>query len=120
VHELSIAMSIVAAVQEESAVASGNGVEAVHVRVGVLSGVVPDALAFSYALATADTALEGSRLVIDSVPATISCPHCDTEQPVVSVQQMCCAVCGTPSAAVVQGRELMVTALEIKPLEIKR
>jgi len=116
-HELSIAMSIVAAVQEELETINGNGIQAVHVRVGALSGVVPDALVFSYRLATADTALEGSRLVIDPVPVTILCSHCDTERPVVSVQQMCCASCGTPGATVVQGRELMVTALEITPLE---
>ncbi len=116
-HELSIAMSIVAAVQEESENINGNEIQAVHVRVGALSGVVPDALVFSYNLATADTALEGSRLVIDPVPVTIFCPHCDAERPVVSVQQMCCAICGTPSAAVLQGRELIVTALEITPLE---
>ena len=115
-HELSIAMSIVAAVQEESVVLRGSRVHAVHVRVGALSGVVPDALAFSYGLATADTELEGSRLVIDPVPITIFCPQCDSERPVVSIQEMCCEVCGTPSAAVVQGRELIVTGLEMKPM----
>jgi hydrogenase nickel incorporation protein HypA/HybF len=114
-HELSIAMSIVAAVQEESErVGGARAVEAVHLRLGALSGVVEDALVFSYSLATADTALEGSKLVIEDVPITVLCPACDAERPVVSMQQMCCAACGTPSAEVVHGRELLVTGLEMR------
>ena len=113
-HELSIAMSIVAAVQEESARLGAESVEAVHVRLGALSGVVEDALVFSYSIAIADTELEGSKLVIEDVPVTVQCPTCDAERPVVSIQQLSCAVCGTPSADVVRGRELLVTALEIR------
>ena len=113
-HELSIAMSIVAAVQEESARLGAESVEAVHVRLGALSGVVEDALVFSYSIAIADTALEGSKLVIEDVPVTVQCPTCDAERPVVSMQQLSCAVCGPPSADVVRGRELLVTALEIR------
>jgi hydrogenase nickel incorporation protein HypA/HybF len=114
-HELSIAMSIVAAVQEESERLGGaKAVEAVHLRLGALSGVVEDALVFSYSLAIADTALEGSKLVIEDVPITVMCPTCDGERPVVSIQQMCCATCGTPSGEVLQGRELLVTGLEMR------
>jgi hydrogenase nickel incorporation protein HypA/HybF len=113
-HELSIAMSIAAAVEEESARLGAQAIDAVHVRVGELSGVVVDALQFSYTLAIADTPLEGSKLVIENVPVLVMCPTCDAERPVVSIQQMCCANCGTPSGAIVQGRELLVTALEIR------
>jgi len=113
-HELSIAMSIVAAVQEESERLGAESIGAVHLRLGALSGVVGDALLFSYSLATADTALEGSKLVIEGVPVKVFCPTCESEQFVVSIQQMCCVMCGTPSADVVQGRELLVTGMEIR------
>jgi len=40
-------------------------VSAVHRRLGALSGVVKDALLFSYEVACQDTPLEGSRLLIE-------------------------------------------------------
>src|SRR5579862_4129358 len=58
-HELSIAMGIVEAATEE-AQKRGVQVSAVHLRLGALSGVVKDALLFSYEVACQDTALQGS------------------------------------------------------------
>lgn len=66
-HELSIALSIVDGVSEELALHGGSSVVAVHLRLGRLSGVVPDALLFAYDAACAGTPLEGSRLRIDEV-----------------------------------------------------
>ena len=112
-HELSIAMSIVAAVREESERLHARFIQTVHVRLGALFGVVPDALQFSYALATAETPLEGSRLDIEDSPVLVFCATCDRRRPVASIQHLCCATCGTPSSHIVQGRELVVTPLEI-------
>jgi hydrogenase nickel incorporation protein HypA/HybF len=113
-HELSIALSIIDLVQEESSAHGEVQVEAVHLKIGQLSGVVKDALVSSYEMATQDTPLEGSRLVIEEVPVVVNCPECKAPRPVHSVQSCCCAVCGTPTVNIVQGRELMVTALEVR------
>ena len=112
-HELSIALSIVQFAEEESARRGGRRVEAVHLRVGRLSGVVREALVASYELACEGTPLAGSRLVVEDVPIVAQCVTCDARRPVRSVQDMCCEVCGTPAADIVEGRELVVTALEI-------
>ena len=63
-HELAITESVVDLVAERT---SGRRVVAVHVRVGRLSGVVPDSMAFCFDLATAGTALAGSRLDIEEI-----------------------------------------------------
>ena len=63
-HELSIAMSIVDLAQEEADRRGGVQIKAVHLRLGLLSGVVKDALLSSYEMACADTCLEGSHLVV--------------------------------------------------------
>jgi hydrogenase nickel incorporation protein HypA/HybF len=112
-HELSIAMSIVDLVEEEMAV-RGVEVEAVHLKVGLLSGVVKDALLTSYEMACMQTPLEGSRLVIEEVPILVDCPNCKVRRPVLSVQWFRCSECGTPTAEVVEGKELIVTALELR------
>lgn len=53
-------------------------------------------------------------LSIVDVPRVIDCPICEGPRPAVSVQELCCADCGTPAVGVVSGRELEVVALEIE------
>jgi hydrogenase nickel incorporation protein HypA/HybF len=114
-HELSIALSIVELIEEESARLDGCRVAAVHLRVGRLSGVVTQALRASYELACEDTMLAGSRLIIEDVPVVAHCGVCDASRPVRSIQDMCCEVCGTPATDIIAGRELLLTALETEP-----
>ncbi|HUJ23802.1 MAG TPA: hydrogenase maturation nickel metallochaperone HypA [Bryobacteraceae bacterium] len=113
-HELSIALSIIEGAQEEAERHGGGRVSAVHVKVGPLSGVVRDSLLFAYDLACEGTPLNGSRLLVEETPVTIHCPACGMERAAVSVEQLCCSVCGKPSAEVMQGRELEVVALELE------
>ncbi len=112
-HELSIALSIIEGAEEEAARQSAGRVCSVHVRLGPLSGVVKEALLFSYEVASEGTPLAGSSLVIEDVPLVIECPKCQAERSPVSLQRLQCAVCGTPAARVLQGAELEVFALEL-------
>jgi hydrogenase nickel incorporation protein HypA/HybF len=116
-HELSIAMSIVDLVQEEANSRGGFQVEAVHLKLGQLSGVVKEALLFSFELACEQTPLQGSKLVIEEVPVLVNCSTCQAQRAVRSLQCLCCAECGTPAYDVVAGREIFVTALEIRQTE---
>lgn len=113
-HELSIAMSMVEMAAEEAERRGGVRVHAIHLKLGDLSGVVKEALRFSYTVACEGTLLEGSQLVIEEVPVVVYCPVCDAETALASVQQFCCAACHAPTSQVVQGKELEVTALEIE------
>ena len=61
-HELSIAISIIEMVEDEVATRGAVEVTAVHLKLGMLSGVVKEALLFSYEVACAGTSLEGSKL----------------------------------------------------------
>ena len=64
-HELSIAMSIVEVASEEAQRQGGARVDAVYLRLGALSGVVKDALLFSWDLACEDSPIAGARLEIE-------------------------------------------------------
>ncbi len=112
-HELSIALSIIEGVEEEIARREGAKVAAVYLKLGPLSGVVKDALLFSYEVACEGTPLEGSRLEIEEIPVILYCSVCRQERPAVSIQRLCCAVCDAPSADVRRGSELEVFALEL-------
>ena len=112
-HELSIAISIVELAEEE-AERRGVQVKAVHLKLGVLAGVVKEALLSCYEMACESTPLQGSRLVVEEAPVVIFCPSCRVQRPISSVQLFCCPECGTPCSGIVQGKELEVVALEIQ------
>ena len=112
-HELSIALAMIDVASEELQRQGGGRVEAVHLKLGPLSGVVKEALLSAFELACEQSPLEGARLLIEDVPVEVFCPRCGGERGVESIQEMRCRVCGTASAQVVRGRELEVVALEI-------
>jgi hydrogenase nickel incorporation protein HypA/HybF len=112
-HELSIAMSIVELAEEEVE-RLGVHVNAVHWKLGALSGVVKEALLSCYEMACENTPLQGSRLLVEDVPVAIFCPRCQAQRPLSSMQMFCCQECGTPCSEIVQGKELEVVALEIQ------
>jgi hydrogenase nickel incorporation protein HypA/HybF len=112
-HELSIAMSIVEMAEEEAA-KRGVQVAAVHLKLGTLSGVVKESLLFSFEIACQGTALEGARLEIEDVPVTGYCPRCRTPVRVESIQWFVCAECRAPVSEVIEGRQLEVSALELR------
>jgi len=111
-HELSIAMSIVDMAQEE-AERRDVTIDAVYLELGALSGVVAEALSFSYEMACSGTPLEGSRLVIKQVPIEAYCSCCKVTRTVSSIQWFCCPECGTPTPEIIHGKELAITALEV-------
>jgi hydrogenase nickel incorporation protein HypA/HybF len=117
-HELSIAMGIVEAAQEEGA-RRGAEVTAVHLRLGALSGVVKDALEFSWEVATQDTVLAGAKLIVEDVPVVIYCASCKGERELPSMQSFACPECGTPTMDIRRGKELEVFALEINDDTVK-
>jgi hydrogenase nickel incorporation protein HypA/HybF len=112
-HELSIAMSIIDMAQEE-AERRGVIIDTIHIDLGPLSGVVTEALLFSYEVACNGTRLEGSRLQIKEVPIEVYCPACKAQKILTSMQLFCCPECGTPTSEVIHGKELLITALEVR------
>jgi hydrogenase nickel incorporation protein HypA/HybF len=97
----------------EAAQRGGVQVHAIHLKLGMLSGVVKDALLFSYTVACEGTPLEGSRLVIEEVPVVVYCQQCKSERTLATIQQFFCPVCRTPTSEIMRGKELEVVALEI-------
>ncbi|MCB0197091.1 MAG: hydrogenase maturation nickel metallochaperone HypA [Anaerolineae bacterium] len=111
-HELSIAHSLVEIAGEAACQANAKQVEAVTLRLGALSGVVKDALLFSYDIAIENTLLAGSRLYIEELPVVVYCPDCDTQTTLDGVQRFRCDQCGQPTAQIIQGKEMEIVSLE--------
>ncbi len=112
-HELSIALSILDVVEEEVERRGNVRVEAIHLKLGPLAGVVKEALLSAFELAAEQTRFAKCALVIEEIPISIRCSHCNAERPVRSIQSFYCVDCGTPATDIVHGRELQVSGLEL-------
>lgn len=112
-HELSIAQNIVEIAEAAAIDAGATRVQAVHLRLGVLAGVVTSALLFSWELVTQDTLLEGASLEIEELPLMVFCQTCQATVPLPTTQLFRCPICDTPVSEIVQGRELEIKSLEI-------
>jgi hydrogenase nickel incorporation protein HypA/HybF len=112
VHELSIAVSLVEMACEKAKGLGDVRVEALHLRLGALSGVVREALEFSFDIAAEGTGVAGARLLITEVPLTVLCPSCAVERELPGFP-LVCPTCDTPTPQVVGGRDLELTAMEV-------
>jgi hydrogenase nickel incorporation protein HypA/HybF len=106
-------MNLIELATEEAERRGGVKVEAIHLRLGPLSGVVKEALLSSYDLARANTSLAQCRLVVEEVPLVIYCARCQERRTLSSMQRLTCPECDTPASEIVGGRELELFALEI-------
>jgi hydrogenase nickel incorporation protein HypA/HybF len=112
-HELSVALSVLEGVTRTASEQGIERVSAVHLRVGALSGIAPEALAFSWEFAAADTIAAGSRLEIERVPLVVFCERCTADREPPPGTGLLCPSCSTPAEHIVRGRELQVVAMEV-------
>ncbi len=110
-HEMSIAMAVVEQVEEAARAAGASAVEAVRLQVGELAGVVPEALAFCFELACADTVLEGAELTTEPVAAVAECAPCGFEWKVGMPPDLVCPRCDGARAELLTGRELQILSV---------
>lgn len=116
-HELSIAQSMVEVAAEQL---TGHGfdparsvVKKVSARVGVMSGVVPEALISAFEIAVIGTPLRGAALEIENVGLAVWCPKCQAERALPDIGSLSCPVCGTRTPTIRRGRELELIAIEV-------
>ena len=108
VHELSITQSVVDAVAQH---VDGARVLGVRLRIGRLSGVVPESVRFCFDLLADGTCLQGARLDIDEPPGRALCRSCGTEFDLHDLVLLC--PCGSAEVTVVAGRELSISSVEV-------
>ncbi|MDR2374471.1 MAG: hydrogenase maturation nickel metallochaperone HypA [Bifidobacteriaceae bacterium] len=112
-HELGLLRSVVKAVEAAADAAGATAVEGVGLRVGQLSGAVPEALKGAWPIATAGTKLAGAALEVEEVGAAIWCAACATEQPVDQFYGLRCPACDAPCGNLIRGREFEVVFADV-------
>jgi hydrogenase nickel incorporation protein HypA/HybF len=112
-HELSIMQCALDQVLERARQAGAVRVHAIRLRIGALSGVVPDALQFAFEVLADGTPAQGAQLLIEDVPARFWCAACARE--FESPDRLSrCPDCSSFSGDLRAGREMELASLEIE------
>ncbi len=111
-HELSICQALLNQVEALVRQHGARAARRVTVRVGALSGVVPELLARAFLLARAGTRACDAELIIEYAPVRVRCERCDAQSE-ASANNLRCAACGDWHTKLVSGDELVLVSVEM-------
>ena len=109
-HEVRIATEIISIVKKEMVSRGIDSIAEIGLRIGLLSGVDPDALEFSFAAITSGTEMQQARLVIERIPVRAVCQAC-TKEFDVEAYLFVCPACESTNVHVTEGEELDIAWL---------
>ena len=111
-HEFGIIQGVMETALQRAAEVEAEQIHVIRLKVGRLSGVIPEAMHFAYDVACEGTLAEGSKLIIDEVPARCECQKCGRIfEPDRIVYK--CPDCGEISRNILNGRELELVDMEV-------
>lgn len=112
-HEIGIMQSTLDAALDAANASAATQVLRLRLRIGAMTGVVPEALQFAFEALREGTIASEAQLEIESVPVRCWCNGCGREfEPLDEFHD--CPVCGHASADTRAGLELELVSIEIK------
>ena len=111
-HEFSIMQEVAEMAVTRAEEAGADKIHLIRLRVGKLSGVVPEAMRFVHEVAVEGTIAEGATLEIEDGPIICSCDTCETDFESGNALFLC-PKSETVSHEVRSGRELELLNMEI-------
>lgn len=111
-HEVSLMEEALRVAVEAARESGGSRILKMRLRIGTMSGVVPEAMRFAFDVVCRDTIAAAATLEIDTIPATCWCAVCEREFPRADLLNEC-PTCHNVSGELRRGRELEIAALEI-------
>ena len=112
-HELSIAQSIFENVLKEKKTRNLSNIEKIGLRIGSLSGILPDSLEFSFNALKIDTELADTILEMEIIPLQGYCKKCE-QNFAVHDYTFFCPSCQSGQIEIEQGMDMEIAFLEIK------
>ncbi len=111
-HEVGIMQNTLDLALQQAKASGAARIHALRMRVGVMTGVVPEALSFAFEVLRQGTIASEARLEVESVPLTCWCARCQAEFSCEDFISQC-PQCRQMSAEMRKGRELELVSLEI-------
>ena len=111
-HEVAIMTETVAIACASAEQQNATKIVGLTMRIGAMSGVVPEALSFAFEAVAGRTIAEQAKLIIETVPVTCYCAQCDRPFTPPDLFDEC-PLCGNLSQQILSGKEVELKSLEV-------
>ncbi len=112
-HELAITEGIMEAAVPEAERHGAKKILEIRLKIGVLSGVLPECIQEYFNIVSRGTIAEGARLSVEKIPITIACHDCGYNGE-IPMRKIHCPECGSSAIKILTGREYFVDSLEVE------
>ena len=112
-HEYPITLSIVQISNEEAFKHGANKITEIRLKIGELSGLVPESLQVYFDMISQGTLSEGAKLVVEKIPIKFRCNDCGNESGVVGGIYKC-PQCDSKDIKIINGNEYMIDSMEVE------
>ncbi|OOM80761.1 hydrogenase maturation nickel metallochaperone HypA [Clostridium sp. BL-8] len=110
-HEVSIMENAIKIVQEKAKENNLKNISKITIKVGKLSGVMPEALEFAFQGLSKGTMAEGAQFLIEKVNATAKCDDCKITFEIDHFNKLC-PKCNKFCTNILSGYELYINTIE--------
>ncbi len=120
-HEYSVMSQLVSVLVKEIDVKYHDRIKTVHIEIGELTFLEPDALEFAFSIITKGTILQGAELEVKTLESIVKCGGCgyqgiltySEEYPDhIRIPVISCPRCGS-KPELIQGRETMIKNITV-------
>lgn len=112
-HELPITQSIVRIATEEAEKHKVNKINEIRLKIGELSGLVPECIQQYFDFASKGTAAEGAQIIITKIPITMKCADCGYSGEPDSFTNNKCPICSSIDMKLIGGNEFYIDSMEV-------
>jgi len=112
-HEASIVLSLLDTLSSKCLEEGYSSIESVKLKIGMASGIMPEAIDFAFQAAKQDTVASNAELLIEMVPVGGSCSECGRNFEVDEKYVLKCPLCGSLSFRINKGHELDIVEMEV-------
>ncbi len=112
-HELAITRSILSIVLEKAREVKAGKITKVDLRVGRLTGFVPECIQLQFEVLSRNTEAAGAGLNFQRPPAKLHCRRCNLDYAREDMS-ITCPECHTMEIDIISGSELSVESIEVE------
>ena len=111
-HEMSIVQSLISIIKEEMEKNNASRLRSVSVKIGEMSGIVPEALSTCFEILTAKGDMKGAILNMNIEPLVGYCKKCKEEFE-IKEYVFSCPECESTGIDIISGREMNIVEIEV-------
>jgi hydrogenase nickel incorporation protein HypA/HybF len=111
-HEAGIIGSMLDIAGEKTRESGAEGIGLIRMRIGLLTGVVEEALQHAFDVLKQETAAKNAELQVEYVPGRSWCVNCRKEFTADDLLVLC-PDCGSPGEGILQGLEMELVSIDV-------